>query len=243
VFSRIVAAGFGFALAAVCALSGAQPAAARRAIPPPIFVGGQLVRARSLFEHGHLLVPVRGIFEALHADVEYTPPRIVVVRRNGTVVAGLEIGRRHAVVYNRPRTLSVAPIRRGGRVYVPLRAVAEIAGATVTYSRNPRLVDIRIPNNELVVASRVPDIPAVPSDNAPPPWALGAVVAVVLAFALECWRRILILRRARQERRVALRSGVFAAARQLAYTSGLRDKHGVGDVGKQPGVDDAVNSA
>jgi hypothetical protein len=246
VFSRIVAAGFGPALAVVCMLCGLHPASAahRREVPPPIFVAGEIVHQPALLVHGRLLVPVRGVFEALHASVDYTPPRIVVVRRNGTVVAGLEIDRKHAVVYNRPRMLSVAPIRRGGRVYVPLRAVAEIAGATVTYANRPRLVDIRVPNDELVVVPQLPaQLTASPPDDAPPFWAIGAIAVVILALFVECVRRIAILMRAQRTARFAVRSRRLSGARQVAYTSGLRDQHHIGEVGKQPGVDDAVNSA
>jgi hypothetical protein len=245
VYSRIVAVGLSVAFAAACVLCAVHPAVAahRRQIPPPIFVAGQLVRQPALLEHGHLLVPVRGVFEALHASVDYVPPRIVVVRRNGTVVAGLEIDRKHAVVYNRPRTLGVAPIRRAGRVYVPLRAVAEIAGATVTYSKRPRLVDIRVPNDELVV---VPQLPAAlitpPPADGPPLWAFGAIGVVLLAFGAECVRRIAILARAKRAARFAVRSRRLSGTRQVAYASGLRDQYHIGDVGKQPGVDDAVNS-
>jgi hypothetical protein len=246
VHSRIVAVGLGFFLVVACVLCGPQPASAahRRQAPPPIFVAGQLVHQPAILDRGHLLVPVRGVFEALHASVDYTPPRIVVVRRNGTVVAGLEIDREHAVVYNRPRTLSAAPVRHGDRVYVPLRAVAEIAGATVTYASHPRLVDIRVPNDELV---EVPQLPAAlttpPPDETPPLWAIGAVGVVLLALGAECVRRIVILSRAQRAARFAVRSRRLSGARKVAYTSGLRDQHNVGEIGKQPGVDDAVNSA
>jgi hypothetical protein len=234
VYSRIVAAGLGLALAIACAFCSPRPAsAARRALPPPIFVGGHLIHQPALLDRGHLLVPVRGIFEALHASVEYTPPRIVVVRRNGTVVAGLEINRKHAVVYNRPRTLSVAPIRRGGRVYVPLRAVAEIAGATVTYSDHPRLVDIRIPNDELVAAPLVVAEPVVPPPaEAPPLWALAAIGVVFLALIAECVRRVAIVARDQRARRVALRSRRLSGPPQIAHPAGLRNQHHIGDVGK-----------
>jgi hypothetical protein len=242
--SRIVGAGLGFVLAAACALCGLHPAsAARLEVPPPIFVGGQPIRQPALLRHGHLLVPVRGMFEALHADVEYTAPRIVVVRRNGTVVAGLVIDRRHAVVYNHPRNLSAAPVRHGGRVYVPLRAVAEIAGASVTYLTNPRLVDIRVPNDELVVAPPRPELPVSATEDGPPLWVLGSIGAIVLVFAAECVRRCLIILRAGRTRRAVLRSGGLGAARQIAYTTGLRDQHYIGEIGKQTGVDDAVNRA
>ncbi len=265
--SRIVGAGIGVALTA-CTLAGLQPACAahhdprhhirlhqaagpitvrqkvkRADVPPPIFVGGQLVRQPAVLRHGHLLVPVRGVFEALHADVEYTAPRIVVVRRNGTVVAGLVVDRQHAVVYNQPRELSAAPVRRGGRVYVPLRAIAEIAGATVTYSARPRLVDIRVPNDELVVVTPPPEAPVAATEETTPLWVFGAVGAIVLMFAVECVRRIVALLRTGRGRRNRLQAGGLLAAPQIAYPAGLRDQHHIGEVGKQSGIDDTVNRA
>jgi hypothetical protein len=158
--------------------------------PPPIFVGGQFIRQHAVEDaHGHLLVPVRGIFEAFGASVAYTPPRIVVVRKNGVVLAGLVVGRYSAIVGNRPRYLDAAPIRRAGRVYVPLRSIAEIAGASVVYSRNPRLVDIRVPNNELA-AHPGRGIPDLPPEPAVPLWAGILVGAVVLVFLIEFGRRL-----------------------------------------------------
>src|SRR5450755_1980329 len=106
----------------VAALERPHPAAAApHRDSPPIFVAGRLIHEPSVVVGRHLLVPVRGVFEALHATVTYTPPRIVVVRRNETVLAGLVVGRQHAIVKNRARYLDAAPIRLGSRIYVPLR--------------------------------------------------------------------------------------------------------------------------
>jgi hypothetical protein len=140
------------------------------------------------------------VFEALHAGVFYTPPRIVVVRKDGAVVAGLVVDRQHAVVNNKPRNLSVAPVRHGGRIYVPLRAIAEIAGANVVYSTNPRLIDIRLPNGELTAPRTPVHDPGPPPENGPPVWALSIIGTVVFAFALECLRRFVLLVGARRAR-------------------------------------------
>ena len=203
--------------------------------PPPIFVGGQFIRQHAVEdEHGHVLVPVRGVFEAFGASVAYTPPRIVVVRKNGVVVAGLVVGRYSAIVGNRPRYLAAAPIRRGGRVYVPLRSIAEIAGASVSYSRNPRLVDIRVPNNELAV-SPGRDTSDVPPDPAVPLWASVLAGAVVLVFLIEFSRRLF-----GSVRRTPSRAGsperpvlsLAAGARQLPHSVRTGDHDGVGQFGK-----------
>jgi hypothetical protein len=189
--SRIVAAAIGFVALAVLGPAGMRSAlAGDSGGPPPIFVGGRFVHEPALFEHGHFLVPVRGVFEALAARVEYTPPRIVVVRKNEMVVAGLVVDRNEAVVNNRKRWLPVAPIRRHGHVYVPLRFVAEIAGAGVIYSSHPRLVDIRLASDKSAAAPKRPADLAPPPDNSAPAWAYGLVGMVVTALAAEFVRRL-----------------------------------------------------
>jgi hypothetical protein len=175
---RIVGAGVGLTLF-LAGSAAAPPAIAGQGGVPPIFVDGRIVHDRAILEHGHLLVPVRGVFEAFRAEVTYTPPRIVVVRKEGSVVAGLVVGGRHAVVYN----------RRGGRIYVPLRFIAEISSATVTYSRAPRLVDIRLPDRELKALPPAVDEAGVLHSAAPPTWALALIGACVVAFGAECLLR------------------------------------------------------
>jgi hypothetical protein len=188
--SRIAGACIAFvALAFVASAGTAVAGGAGRNVPPPIFIGGQFVHQPALLESGHLLVPVRGVFEALHASVAYTPPRIVVVRKNESVLAGLVIDRQHAVVNNRPRSLAIAPVRRSGHVYVPLRIIAEILGATVIYSSRPRLVDIHVQPDAFAVAPAPPPEAVPPPDSGPPLWALAMVGTIVLAFAAECARR------------------------------------------------------
>jgi hypothetical protein len=189
---RIVGPAIGLAAWAALGLGAPSPAAAddERSAPPPIFVAGRLVHEPALLERGHLLVPVRGVFEALRASVVYTPPRIVVVRKGETVLAGLVVDRKEAVVHNEKRRLAVAPVRRGNRVYVPLRFVAEIAGASVIYSSHPRLVDIRVPNDDIAAApTRAPQT-VVPPESGPPIWALGLTGMLVAAFAAELLRRL-----------------------------------------------------
>jgi uncharacterized protein (TIGR02271 family) len=110
---------------------------------PPVFVGGRKIAAAAIVDRGRLLVPVRGVFEGIGADVQFSPPKFVVVRKDGAVIAAFILDRARAVVGHESVVLDVAPIRRDGRVYVPLRVVAEAAGATVAYSNQPPSVHIR----------------------------------------------------------------------------------------------------
>jgi uncharacterized protein (TIGR02271 family) len=110
---------------------------------PPVFVGGQKIAASAIVDRGRLLVPVRGVFEGIGADVQFSPPKFVVVRKDGAVIAAFILDRARAVVGHESVVLDVAPMQRDGRVYVPLRVVAEAAGATVAYSNRPPSVHIR----------------------------------------------------------------------------------------------------
>jgi hypothetical protein len=197
--SRIVAAALGFMALAILGPAGVRSALAGDiGGPPPIFVDGRLVHEPAILDHGHLLVPVRGVFEALAARVEYTAPRIVVVRKNEMVIAGLVVDRNEAVVNNRKRRIAVAPIRRGDHVYVPLRFVAEIAGAGVMYSSHPRLVDIRAAIDKPAIAPKRPAEIVPPPDSAAPLWAFGLVGMLVTALGAEVFRRLTATVRAKR---------------------------------------------
>ena len=214
----IVGAGLGLIslLLGGTATRASMAADLRFSAPPPIFIGGRVVHESAVLQRGHVLVPVRGVFEALHADVEYRPPRIVVVRKNGVVIAGLVIDRRHAVVDDRPRNLSVAPIRLGGRVYVPLRLVAEMLGATVTYSSDPPLVNITVPSE--ILSDEPPLIVGSPpvDDASPPLWALVLVGVCALGLVVELARRVAIVTRMKRSRVTRLpRFRNLVAARRL----------------------------
>jgi hypothetical protein len=219
---------------AVLASFAFAPAVASEA--PAIFVGGEFIRQHAIEDtHGHLLVPVRGVFEAFHADVTYTPPRFVVVRKNGSVVAGLIVGRNDAVVGNKPRMLPVAPMRRDGRVYVPLRLIAEIAGATVAYSSHPRVVDIRAPFNDLAAVAPLADGQAdVPDDPAVPLWAYVLIGVAVLGFLSELVRRVIIASSLKKERKLPPSAylPLGAPPLQLPYSPDPGDHHRIGQVVK-----------
>jgi hypothetical protein len=221
-------------LGASLALALVVPALALGAEAPPIFVGGGFIRQHALEDaRGHLLVPVRGVFEAFGASVTYTPPRFVVVRKDGAVIAGLIVASTHAVVGNRPRMLAVAPIRRGGRIYVPLRAIAEIAGASVVYSANPRVVDIRLPNRTLSAPPSVVDTAAGSADSVIPSWSYGLVGIAVLGLILELCRQLAVVMR-KSPRRPANVGGVPLAARPHEFPHALDpgDQHRIGQIRK-----------
>lgn len=92
--------------------------------------------------NGRTLVPLRDIFEALGATVDWNPAaQTILARQNGTVI-GLAINNRTASVNGRPVDLDQAATLIGGRTYVPLRFVAEATGAKVNW--NPTLQTVSI---------------------------------------------------------------------------------------------------
>jgi len=155
---------------------------------PPIYVGTERVGASAIADHGRLLVPVRGVFEGIGASVEFSWPHFVVVRKGDDVIAAFILDKTHAIIGHQSVDLDVAPMRRDGRVYVPLRVVAEAAGASVTYANHPPAVYIvpatasaasasAEPATEAAVSAEQTQLAAVPDTRR---WRIGVAVFTAL---------------------------------------------------------------
>jgi len=91
---------------------------------------------------GRVLVPLRVIFEALGASVDWnTATRTITAVRRDTIIR-LEIGRQTAYISDEPVALDVAAQIRDGRTLVPLRFVAEALGAAVAWNGVTRSITI-----------------------------------------------------------------------------------------------------
>jgi len=91
---------------------------------------------------GRTLVPLRGIFEALGAEVQWDgATRTVTAVRDGTTVV-LTIGAKTAHKNGAPVTLDVPAKIVSGRTLVPLRFVSESLGAGVRWVQETRTVVI-----------------------------------------------------------------------------------------------------
>lgn len=82
---------------------------------------------------GRLLVPLRGIFEALKADVVYDAETRAIQATKENRVIQLQLGSRTAVIDGRTVFLDVPADTIGGRTMVPLRFVSEALGADVKW--------------------------------------------------------------------------------------------------------------
>jgi len=97
---------------------------------------------RGIIEDGRMLVPLRGVFEQLGASVEwYAPTRTVKVVRESTEVI-VQVDYPKGWVDGREIDIDVPARLIEGRVYVPLRFVAEALGAEVVYADG--VVELRV---------------------------------------------------------------------------------------------------
>lgn len=126
---------FAVATLSAIALASALFVGTARADTPTILVDGVVVRTDvpPLVVDGHVLVPLRGVFERFGADVSYDPNRnLAVAQRYGTVVK-VAVGTPDAWINGSHVSLEVPAREFGGRVEVPLRFVADALGVSVDY--------------------------------------------------------------------------------------------------------------
>ena len=93
-------------------------------------------------QDGRTLVPLRAIFEALGADVDWNPATQTVSAKRDDVSITLRIGSRILVRNGVDITLDVPAQTIGGRTLVPVRAIAESFGAEVGWNPATRTVTI-----------------------------------------------------------------------------------------------------
>lgn len=95
-----------------------------------------------------VMVPMRSIFEALGAEVEWNPDSRSITARSGSVTVLLTIGSSTAFIYSPGENGTVAvnldapPVIVGDRTIVPLRFVSESLKAAVRWDGSTRTVYI-----------------------------------------------------------------------------------------------------
>lgn len=91
---------------------------------------------------GRVLVPLRGLFESLGADVLYDSATRNIKATAGAKTVELTLGERQAFIDGRQVYLDVAANTIGGRTMVPLRFVSEALGAEVDWHPSTKTVAI-----------------------------------------------------------------------------------------------------
>ena len=107
-------------------------------------VNGRTLDAPAYIHDNSVLVPMRPIFEALGATLQWFPrTRKVVAHKEGKTIS-LIVGENFAYTPD-PVLMHVRPVMRGDRVFVPLRFVSEALGADVGWNaaRRTARVDAR----------------------------------------------------------------------------------------------------
>lgn len=92
---------------------------------------------------GSVLVPLRGVFEALHAQVSYNSATRIISAQKGTTLVVLPLGSTRATVNGQAQTLSQPAQTVSGTTLVPLRFVAQAFGAFVEWHAATSTVEIK----------------------------------------------------------------------------------------------------
>ncbi|HZG83629.1 stalk domain-containing protein [Paenibacillus sp.] len=93
-------------------------------------------------EGGTTLVPMRALFEALGASVQWDPAARTIAASSGGTQIVLRLGDAAARVNGRTIRLGAAPTVDAGTTFVPLRFVGEALGAKVDADMERRLITI-----------------------------------------------------------------------------------------------------
>ena len=112
--------------------------------PISVIVNGSALALEQppIIENERTLVPLRAIFEALGADVEWDQSTQTVTAIRGDVIITLRIDSNILTRNNDEIKLDVSAHIIGGRTVVPVRAIAESFGAEVDWNPETRTVKI-----------------------------------------------------------------------------------------------------
>ncbi|WEG16675.1 stalk domain-containing protein [Alkalihalophilus pseudofirmus] len=132
---------FVMSLVMVLFLIGANSTSAQ---PVSVVLNGnvQVYDQQPVVENGRVLVPMRGIFESLGANVAYNNTTKKITATRGTQTVELTLGSRQAFINGQSHQLDVAAKAVNGRTIVPLRFVGEALGANVRWDNISKTVYI-----------------------------------------------------------------------------------------------------
>ncbi|MBO8171209.1 MAG: copper amine oxidase N-terminal domain-containing protein [Bacillaceae bacterium] len=91
---------------------------------------------------GHAVVPIRGVLDELGAHLEYHGDLDMVAIQNRFHSVFLFVGKDTAIVNGKVEPVSLSAVRDQGRIYIPLRFVAEALGYTILYDEDKKEITI-----------------------------------------------------------------------------------------------------
>ena len=118
---------------------------------PVAFTGAAPIEVRDA-----VLVPLRGVFQALGATVGYDPATKIIHATKGAAIVTLPLGAMTATVNGQPQTLSQPAQALGGTTLVPLRFVAQALGAYVQWDAAASTVQIKTVDPHLAALPTAP---------------------------------------------------------------------------------------
>lgn len=99
---------------------------------------------KAIFENGNTLVPLRGIFEALGAEVIWNNSTWTIDATKGSTKIWLEIGSKITKVNGKTVNVAAAPRIVDGITLVPLRFISEALGAEVLWDGSTMTININL---------------------------------------------------------------------------------------------------
>jgi hypothetical protein len=112
---------------------------------PSVVVDGRALplSVAPLHRQGALLLPMRSLFEALGAQVQWLSRERKIDARRGDDRVELWVGTPVAQVNHLPVQLTTPPVLVAGQAYVPLRFVAEALGGQVRWDPGAQTVFVQ----------------------------------------------------------------------------------------------------
>lgn len=109
-----------------------------------IYINGekQSFSNQAVIENSSTLVPLRGIFESLGANVQWNQSTQTIDASKGNTKVWLKIGSKNAKVNDSAINLSVPAQVKNGKTLVPLRFISESLGANVQWNQKTQTVTI-----------------------------------------------------------------------------------------------------
>ena len=100
---------------------------------------------------GRVMLPLRAIFEALNASVNWNPKTQTVTGIKGDTTVVLKIKSKTATINNQTVTLDVPAQVLKGRTMVPVRFVSEALGQDVDWNSEKQQVSIKTDTQVIIV--------------------------------------------------------------------------------------------
>lgn len=150
-----------------------------------VFINGRAISFDQppVMSNGNVLVPMRGVFEELGADVKWKSATQTITARKGATEIIIQIGSTFASVNGSTQQLSAPAAMVGGRTLVPLRFISEALGADVQWQAPSRTVVISSTgagaSESYTPAQSEHYAPATPAPYTPPAPAEGPKIARV----------------------------------------------------------------